>query len=218
MQEEKESCMQEVVVIRPCNCYTVRKALQFWSFGNKLLFILCVFLFLFLKMSFSTTPLALALALCAVFSGAAQAQSISNTSVVLNYFGSVNCSLTGPASAPSAFTTQVKSSNGVCNVVEGGGGTGGSWAVNCNANSTSGDLFFCSDSACKEGCQKQPFSDNVCVPILVKSAPNSASSFQAKCVQGAALNPGNNSSSGTDSVFLSIGALSVFILSSLRAL
>ncbi len=170
---------------------------------------------LFLKMSFSTTIMALAL--CAIFS-AAQSQSISNSSVVLNYFGSVNCSLSGPADAPSAFTTQVKSSNGVCNVVEGAGGSGGSWAVNCIANSTNGDLFFCSDSACKEGCQKQPFSENVCVPILVKSAPNSAASFQAKCVQGPVVSPGSNSTSGVDSTFLSVGALSVFILSSLRAL
>jgi hypothetical protein len=143
----------------------------------------------------------------------------ANSSVILNYYGSVNCVTSGPASAPSAFTTQVKSSNGVCNVVEGAGGNGGSWAVNCDSSSANGAIFFCSDSACKEGCQKQPFIDNVCVPILVQSAPNSAASFLGKCVNGSVVvTPGASAISGVDLITVSVGALSVIIVSSLAAM
>lgn len=117
--------------------------------------------------------------------------SNSNSSVILNYFGSVNCVPSGPSNAPSAFSTQVRSSNGVCNVVEGAGGKGGSWAVNCaTSGDGGGDLFFCSDSACKEGCQKQPFTADVCIPITVQAAPNSAASFMGKCIKGPVVSPG----------------------------
>jgi len=159
------------------------------------------------KMSFSFVAVFFALFISFVLG---QSTNVSNTnsSVILNYFGSVNCVPSGPSNAPSAFSTQVRSSNGVCNVVEGAGGKGGSWAVNCaTSGDGGGDLFFCSDSACKEGCQKQPFTADVCIPITVQAAPNSAASFMGKCIKGPVVSPGAEAISSGIKEFISVSSV-----------
>ena len=74
-------------------------------------------------------------------------------------------------------------------VVEGAGGSGGSWAANCASTGNSGSLFFCADSACKDGCVSQAFNANTCYVIASPKAPSSAKSFNAACTPPVLASP-----------------------------
>jgi hypothetical protein len=78
----------------------------------------------------------------------------------------------------------VRATSGVCQVVEGAGGVGGSWTANCAAApSSDGSLFFCTDSKCSVNCQRQNFEASKCVAITNSLAPSAAKSFNAFCLQ-----------------------------------
>jgi len=152
---------------------------------------------------------------CAAAAFAADTVTSSPGNVTISYFGFPNCQ--GSAAGTSQpFETVVRSSSGVCNVVQGGGGTAGSWAANCASTGSSGALFFCSDSSCKANCVSQSFSASQCYAIdaaTVAKAPNAAKSFSAVCsppvvvAPSPSASPSHNATTSSGAAAAAAGAL-----------